>query len=78
MGHSGLFFFIFVFSIQLTVNICSINFADDWIRTADLRYWKQLLYQLSYNHCPGINYYSFKQAAVVVVKYFLKQLFLIK
>ena len=29
-------FFIFVFSIQLTANKCSINFADDWIRTADL------------------------------------------
>ena len=42
------FFFIFVFSIQLTVNKCSINFADDWIRTADLWYQKQPLYQLSY------------------------------
>ena len=31
----GLFLFIFVFSIQLTLNKCSINFADDWIRTAD-------------------------------------------
>ena len=41
------FFFIFVFSIQLTVNKCSINFADGWIRTADLRYRKQPLYQLS-------------------------------
>ena len=30
----GLFFFIIVFSIQLTLNKCS--FADDWIRTADL------------------------------------------
>ena len=27
-------------------------FADDWIRTTDLWYWKQLLYQLSHNHCP--------------------------
>ena len=27
------------------------NFADDWIRTADLWCWKQLLYQLSHNHC---------------------------
>ena len=25
----------------------NINFADDWIRTADLWYWKQLFYQLS-------------------------------
>ena len=30
----------------------NINFADDWIRTADLWYRKQLLYQLSHNHCP--------------------------
>ena len=26
----------------------NIIFADDWIRTADLWYWKQLLYQLSH------------------------------
>ena len=29
----------------------NINFADDWIRTADLWCRKQLLYQLSHNHC---------------------------
>ena len=34
------FFFILVFSIQLTVNKCSIFFANDWIRTADLWYRK--------------------------------------
>ena len=45
-------FFIFVFTIQFTVNKCSIKFANDWIRTADLWYWKQLLYQLCHNHCP--------------------------
>ena len=28
----------------------NMNFADDWIRTADLWYWKQPLYQLSHNH----------------------------
>ena len=29
------------------------NLAKDWIRTADLCYWKQPLYQLSHhNHCP--------------------------
>ena len=32
----------------------NINFADDWIRTADLWYRKQLLFQLSHNHCPDI------------------------
>ena len=52
----GLFFIIFVFSIQLTVNKYSINFANGWIRTADLWYRKQLLYQLSHNHCPTILY----------------------
>ena len=47
----GLFFFYFrLFNTQLTVNKCSINFADDWIRTADLWYWKRPLYQLSHNH----------------------------
>ena len=48
----GLFLFIFVFSIQLIINKCSINFADDWSRTADLWYWKRPLYQLSHNHFP--------------------------
>ena len=31
-----------------------INFVDDWIRTADLWYCKQLLYQLSHNLCPTL------------------------
>ena len=54
MGHSrSLFLYFCLFNTQLTVNKCSINFADDWIRTADLWYWKQLLYQLSHNHCPS-------------------------
>ena len=30
-------------------------FAHDWIRTADLWNWKQLLYQLSHNHCLFIR-----------------------
>ena len=46
------FFIIFVFSVQLKVNKCSINFADDWIWTVDLWYWKRSLYQLRHNHCP--------------------------
>ena len=29
----------------------NINFASDWIRTADLWYQKRQLYQLSRNHC---------------------------
>ena len=47
----GLFFFIFDLSIELTVNV-QYNFANDWIRTADLWNRKQPLYQLSHNHCP--------------------------
>ena len=31
----------------------NINFANDWIRTADLWSWKQPLYQLSHNHFPS-------------------------
>ena len=34
------FFFIFVFSIQLTANVQYNFFADDWIRTVDLWNWK--------------------------------------
>ena len=45
------FFFIFVFSIQLTINVW-FKYADDWIRTEDLYCWKRPLYQLSQNHCP--------------------------
>ena len=30
----------------------NINLANDWIRTVDLWYWKQPLYQLIHNHCP--------------------------
>ena len=47
-----LFFFIFICSIQLTVNIQYNYFADDWIQTADLWNLKQPLYQLSHHHCP--------------------------
>ena len=46
----GLFFFMLVFSIQLTVKKYSIKeLADNWIRTVDLWYKKKPLYQLSYN-----------------------------
>ena len=41
----GLLFFIFVFSIRLTLNKSfMINFVHDWIWTADLWYRKWLLY----------------------------------
>ena len=32
----------------------NINFADDWIRTTDLWYQEQPLYQLSHNHFPDV------------------------
>ena len=51
MGHSRpLFLYIRLFYKQLTVNICSIKDADDWIRTRVLWYRKR--YQLCHNHCP--------------------------
>ena len=33
----------------------NIKFADYWIRTADLWYRKQLLYQLRYNHNNAVG-----------------------
>ena len=42
------------FDKQLIGNVCSIKVADDWIRIPDLWCWKQLLCQLSHNHCPDI------------------------
>ena len=32
--------------------IFSINFADDWVQTADIWCWNQLLCQLSHKHSP--------------------------
>ena len=55
MDYSQLLFLYFcLFNTQLTVYKCSLLnfFADDWIWTADLWYWKLPLYQLSHNHCP--------------------------
>ena len=49
----GLFFFNFVFSIQLIVHI---NFADGWIQTADLWFRKRPLYQLCHNHFPSNDF----------------------
>ena len=51
----GLFFFIFIFSIPLTVNQFTSKFADDWSRTTDLWCRKQLLCQLRHNHYPWTN-----------------------
>ena len=47
------FFFIFVILIQLVV-----DYADDWIRTADLWCRKRLFYQLHHNnHCLNHCFY---------------------
>ena len=55
MGHSqSLFFFIFVFLIQLLQQLRVNKFANDWIRTADLLCRKRPLYQLRHNHCPEL------------------------
>ena len=52
-----------LYKTQLIINKCSIEinifFANDWIRTADLWYRKQPLYQLSHNHCPFFTFDTF-------------------
>ena len=54
----GLFFFIFDFSMQLTVNKCFIyKFADDRMQTAVLWCQKRPLYQLSHNTALFILFY---------------------
>ena len=53
MGHSRPLSLFFVFSIN-SKQMFIINIADDWIRTEDLWYWKQPLYQLSYHHNPSL------------------------
>ena len=34
----------------------NIDFSDERIQTADLWYKKQPLYQMSHNHCSGLQY----------------------
>ena len=52
MGHSRPHFLYFrLFNTVDSKIMLNINFADDWIQTATHWYWKQLLYQLSHNHC---------------------------
>ena len=53
MGHSWPHF-IRLFNTVDSKQMFNINFANDWIQTADLWHWKQPLYQLSHNHCPGL------------------------
>ena len=45
--------FFFIFRLFNTYKyVLHINFADDWIRSADLWCQNQLLYQLCHNRCP--------------------------
>ena len=52
-SHCGPTIFIFVFSMQLSVNVQYKFLANDWIQTAYLWNWKRPLCQLNQNHCPG-------------------------
>ena len=52
LGHFRPLFAIFTSFQQLTVNMFIINLANEWIRTAELWYWKRPLCQLSHNHFP--------------------------
>ena len=70
VGHSRpLFLYFRLFNTQLTVNKCSINFANDWIRTADLWNRNRPLYQLSHNHRPLFVYFhSFSKKQIIQKK----------
>ena len=50
----GLFFFYFRLFYAVYSKMFHMNFAGDWIRTADLWNQKSPLYQLSHNHYPII------------------------
>ena len=57
MGHSRpLFLYFRLFNTVDSKPLFNIKVANDWIWTVDLRYWKQLLCQLSHNNCPRFNY----------------------
>ena len=60
MSHSRYLFLYFRSSFQYSFLIKLIinNSADDWIQTADLWHWKQLLYQLCHNHCPWLKMFG--------------------
>ena len=59
MAILGLFF-IFIFSIQLTVNVQYKFLPVTGFEPTDLWYWKRPLYQLNHNHClPTLSYNEF-------------------
>ena len=49
----------------------NINFANDWIRTADLWCRKRPLYQLSHNHCPRATTTALQLNVVRIVFLFI-------
>ena len=50
MGHSRpLFLYFRLFNTVENKQMFNISFVNDWIRTADLWFWKQPLYQLSHH-----------------------------
>ena len=51
----SLFFYIHLFKTVDSQKNVLRNFANDWIRTADLLCRKQPLYQLHYNPCPSLS-----------------------
>ena len=61
-----LFFLYFVFSIQLTVNKCSIKeFDNDCIWTMDHWFQKLLLHQLSHNHWRLLLCFTFTKTYIL-------------
>ena len=51
MGHyRPLFLYFRLFNAVARKQMFNVNFADDWIRTPDLWYWKQWHYQYSSHH----------------------------
>ena len=59
MGHSrSLFLYFRLFNAVYGKQMFNLNFANDWIQTADHWYWKQPLYQLSHNHSPLKLYFK--------------------
>ena len=55
VGHSEpLFLYFHLFNTTDSKEMFNIKFADGCICTKVLWYWKQPLYQLYQNHCPGV------------------------
>ena len=58
MGHSRPLVSLFSSFQQLTrIHVHYEILADDWIQIADLLYQKQLLCQLSHNHCTNFAFF---------------------